>query len=68
MNVLIHSHTHTFFFLILLHISKGIPVFRANCLHRVGDLRMEDMALGKTLNCVRLTKLVLVFSEYHGKV
>ena len=74
MDVLIHSHTHTHthththILFILLHISKGIPVFRANCLHRVGDLRMGDMALGKTFNCVHFTKLVLVFSEYHDKV
>jgi len=67
MNVLIHSHTLTILF-ILLHISKGIPVFRANCLHKSGRSQKGDMALGKTFNCVHFTKLVLVFSEYHNKV
>lgn len=48
MIVLIHSHTHTHILLILLHISR-IQGFRANCLHRVGDLRMGDMALVELL-------------------
>lgn len=61
-------HTHSQFYLFSCIFPRGFRYLEQTAFIRVGDLRMGDMALGKTFNCVHFTKLVLVFSEYHNKV